>query len=116
MPELKETMIYRRKPFVTVFIIYLLCFAFRVWEYFALRTDQLFVGEAFIHKLVGIGILCVAVKIMSLDFKEIGFSKERAGWDLLNGILFGISVFSVALVLRLSFLFYRKISERCGSM
>lgn len=82
-------MITRRKPVVTVFFIYLICFAFRVWEYFVLRTDQSFVGEAFIHKLIGIAILCIAVKIMALAFKEIGFSKEHIVRDLLKGLLFG---------------------------
>lgn len=96
MSGLERPMITQRKPVVTVFMIYMLCFAFRVWEYFVLRTDQSFVGEAFIHKLVGIGILCIVAKIMSITFKEIGFSKERIGWDLLKGLLFGISIFTVA--------------------
>ena len=89
-------MITQRKPVVTVFLIYLLCFAFRVWEYFVLRTDQSFVGEAFIHKLIGIAILCIAVKIMALAFEEIGFSKEHIVRDLLKGLLFGASIFAVA--------------------
>ena len=96
MPGLEKTMITRRKPVVTVFLIYLLCFAFRVWEYFVLRTDPSFVGEAFIHKLIGIAILCIAVKIMALAFEEIGFSKEHIVRDLLKGLLFGASIFAVA--------------------
>ena len=96
MSGLEKIMITWRKPVVTVFLIYLLCFAFRVWEYFVLRTDQSFVGEAFIHKLVGIGILCIAVKIMALAFNKIGFSKEHIVGDLLRGLLFGISIFAVS--------------------
>lgn len=42
-----------------VFIIYLLCFVFRLFEYFILRTDQTVVGEAVVHKLIGIAILFV---------------------------------------------------------
>lgn len=89
-------MLYQRKPIVTVFIIYLLCFAFRVWEYFALRTDQTFWGEAFVHKLIGIGILCAAVKMLSFSFGEIGFAKKYAARDLIKGLLFGLSIFAVA--------------------
>ena len=96
MPGLEKTMFTRRKPVVTVFLIYLLCFAFRVWEYFVLRTDHSFVGEAFIHKLIGIAILCIAVKIMALAFKEIGFSKEHIVRDMLKGLLFCTSIFAVA--------------------
>lgn len=89
-------MLCQRKPFVIVFIIYLLCFAFRVWEYFALRTDQTFWGEAFVHKLIGIGILCATVKTLSFSFEEIGFAKKCAARDLIKGLLFGLSIFAVA--------------------
>ena len=96
MSGLEKDMIYQRKPLTTIIVIYLLCFAFRVWEYFGPRTDQSFVGEAFIHKLIGIAILCIAVKRMALAFKEIGFSKEHIVGDLLKGLLFGTSIFAVA--------------------
>ena len=89
-------MLCQKKPFVTVFIIYLLCFAFRVWEYFALRTDQTFWGEAFVHKLIGIVILCAAVKILPFSFGEIGFAKKCAMRDLIKGLLFGLAIFAVA--------------------
>ena len=40
-----------------VLAVYCVCFIFRIYEYFVLRTDQSFWGEAFVHKLIGIGIL-----------------------------------------------------------
>ena len=89
-------MLYQRKPIVIVFSIYLLCFAFRIWEYFVLRTDQTFWGEAFVHKLIGIGILCATVKMLSFSFGEIGFAKKYAAQDLTKGLLFGLSIFAVA--------------------
>ena len=89
-------MLTRKKPIAAVLLIYLLCFAFRVCEYFALRTDQTFWGEAFVHKLIGIGILCAAIKLLSLDFKTIGFAKKHVAQDLLKGLLFGLSIFAAA--------------------
>lgn len=87
---------YNKTPFLAVLIIYLLCFSFRACEYFILRTDQTFWGEAFVHKLVGIAILCLAVKITSFTFEEIGFSKENILQNLLKGLLFGLSMFAIA--------------------
>lgn len=92
----KSDIYYNKTPFLAVFIIYLLCFSFRVCEYFILRTDQTFWGEAFVHKLIGIVILCIIVKITSFTFKEIGFSKENIIQNLLKGLLFGLSVFTFA--------------------
>lgn len=45
-----------------VLTIYLVCFVARIFEYFVLRTDQTILGEAFIHKLFGIIVICLVVK------------------------------------------------------
>lgn len=80
----------------TVLFIYLLCFAFRVLEYFVLRTDQSFWGEAFVHKLIGIVILFVAAKNYGFKMKEIGFSENKVLPDLLKGFVFGVAIFVLA--------------------
>lgn len=92
----KTDIYYNKTPFLAVLIIYLLYFSFRVCEYFILRTDQTFWGEAFVHKLIGIVILCMTVKITSFTFEEIGFSKENIMQNLLKGLLFGLSMFAFA--------------------
>lgn len=51
------------KPLFAVPVIYILCFTFRFIEYFIIRTDQTFWGEAFLHKLLGIVILFIAAKL-----------------------------------------------------
>lgn len=76
-----------------VILIYVLCFMFRFLEYFLLRTDETFWGEAFIHKLAGILILFVAVKHWDLDFAEIGFTQNKILHRLSEGLAFGLLVF-----------------------
>lgn len=85
-----------KKILFTVLAIYLLCYAFRFFEYFILRTDQTWVREAIVHKLIGIVILFVAAKLLQFTMKEIGFSKENSLRNLLKGLAFGIGVFTVA--------------------
>ncbi len=73
--------------------IYFLCFIFRFMEYFLLRTDETFWGEAFIHKLTGIAILFIAVKHYDFRFAEIGFAQNKILYRLLEGSALGLFVF-----------------------
>ncbi len=86
----------KTKTILAVLIIYLLCFTFRVIEYFLIRTDETFFGEAFIHKLIGIGILVGCVFLFRYKFKDIGFKTGKAFLDILKGLAFGIAVFILA--------------------
>lgn len=85
-----------KQPLLSVLAVYVICFAFRFIEYFFIQTDRTFWGEAFIHKLVGIGILCVALHVFYLRAREIGFTKNDSLTRTLQGIGFGLLVFSVA--------------------
>ncbi len=76
-----------------VIFIYFLCFVFRFLEYFFLRTDETFWGEAFVHKLIGIVILFISVKYYNLRFTKIGFAKNGILRSLLAGLAFGLFVF-----------------------
>lgn len=90
-------MLQKKKRIVSVILfIYFLCFIFRIAEYFILRTDQTILGEAFVHKLIGIAILFVAAKRYGMKRKEIGFSKEKVFTNLLKGFAFGLSLFAFA--------------------
>ena len=84
------------KSLSVVLIIYLICFAFRILEYFILRTDQPFLGEAFIHKLIGIAVLFVVIKHFDFTFKEIGFTKSKTILYILKGLTFGLVIFVLA--------------------
>ncbi|MDD4844643.1 MAG: CPBP family intramembrane metalloprotease [Anaerotignum sp.] len=74
-------------------IIYFLCFAVRAFEYMILRTDRTVIGEAFIHKLLGIFLLFLALKYSSTKWREIGFTAEKMGKNIAYGLLLGLLVF-----------------------
>lgn len=86
----------KKNSLIMVLGIYLVCFVLRILEYFVLRTDQTFWGEAFVHKLLGIGILFVVAKGVGVKGSELGFSREKILRNLWNGFLFGIIVFAIA--------------------
>lgn len=75
---------------------YLLCYIFRILEYFVLRTDQTWVGEAIVHKVMGIVVLFVVIPCTKLTPAKIGFVKEKAFCNLLKGLAFGCGVFILA--------------------
>ena len=85
-----------RSPLLSVLVIYILCFIFRIIEYFIIRTDQTLLGEAIIHKIAGIIILWIAIKMLSSDFEYIGFKRKGIFKNIALGLLFGISVFAAA--------------------
>lgn len=91
-----EKMQKGKKVLSIVLIIYMLCYIFRLVEYFILRTDQTWIGEAIVHKLLGIAILFFAAKQLQFTIKEIGYSKGNSLRNLLKGLAFGVGVFIFA--------------------
>lgn len=83
-------------PLLSVLLIYLLCFLARGLEYFVLRTDQTVLGEAFVHKLLGIAILFAALKIYGWKFRDVGFAEHKVVLGIGKGLAFGCAVFAFA--------------------
>lgn len=84
------------KPFTLVAAIYTLYFILRVMDLFILRTDQTWVGEAIIHKLLGIVIMSIIACRLGFKPEEIGFSKGKSILNVFNGLAFGLSVYGIA--------------------
>lgn len=85
-----------QRGFSIVLIIYLVCFAFRIFEYFVLHTDRTWGGEAVVHKLVGIFILFAAVRMLKFSAADTGFSNKKAAGNVLRGLVLGLCTFAVA--------------------
>lgn len=97
----------KSKILFVILLIYILCFVFRGFEYFVLRTDQTFWGEAFVHKLIGIMIFCAVAKMYGMSLKDIGFEKNSVLRNLLKGLGFGLLVFFAAYMVEILILIVR---------
>ena len=78
-----------------VLTIYLVCFVARIFEYFVLRTDQTILGEAFIHKLFGIIVICLVVRRSGETLSDIGFVKNGYIRSAVKGLALGLSMFAI---------------------
>ena len=85
-----------KKVWLPAILVYLVCFAFRLIEYFVIRTDESFFGEAFIHKLLGIAVLLVSAKLLGYRAGELGFVKCHAARNILAGFCLGFACYAVA--------------------
>ena len=86
----------KSKPRTFVLGMYSICCILRAIEYFLLRTDQTIIGEAFIHKLLGITLLAVVLDRIQYQWQDIGFLPKQWKPDILKGLLLGVSVFVLA--------------------
>jgi membrane protease YdiL (CAAX protease family) len=87
---------FKQNPIRFILLFYAVCFVFRGIEYLVIRTDQSFIGEAFIHKLIGIALLAAAVWLIEYKWRDIGFTANNMIRNLFAGLLLGVVVFSVA--------------------
>lgn len=83
-----------KNPLLSLLVIYGLCYVFRGIEYFVIRTDKTFLGEAVLHKLAGIGIFLISVRLFSSSLEYIGLAKKQILKHFFMGLLFGIFVFA----------------------
>lgn len=86
----------KQNVLTAVLAIYFICYGFRIFEYFILRTDKTWVGEAVVHKLTGIVILFAAVGFLRETLADIGLARKGGLRNIGKGLFFGIGVFIIA--------------------
>ena len=86
----------KAKVLISILTIFLICMFIRVIEYWFIRTDQTVIAENFIHKLFGIMIMCICVKLFSLTLADIGFSKNNILKQTFLGVTMGLVFFGLA--------------------
>lgn len=84
------------KLIMTILAIYAVCFLFSCLEYFIIRTDQTFFGEAFVHKLLGTAVCFIALFALHIKPADAGFRVNRVYIKIHWGALLGISVYFLA--------------------
>ena len=85
-------------PLSVCIAIYLICYAFRMWEYLALKTDESVIGENFVHKACGIVVIFIALLASGLHWRDIGFTRtdrlKHIGWGLALGFVFYVLAYA----------------------
>lgn len=88
--------IEEKKPVLSCVILFAICGAARIIEYFVIKTDETIFAENFLHKAFGIAILAIVLHSRGNTWKSIGFIKGKMISDILKGFLLGGSCFFVA--------------------
>lgn len=85
-----------KKPVLFSLVIFTICLIIRIVEYFVIKTDTTFFSENFIHKLFGILLLLILLKITDYKLRDIGFKRQHFVKYLCCGLLLGFVCFGVA--------------------
>ena len=98
MEQSKKTIgkIFSQYPLRVCIALYLLCYAFRLWEYLALKTDESVIGENFIHKVCGVVVIFAALFASGLHWRDIGFIRAGRLKNIGLGLTLGIGFYTIA--------------------
>lgn len=88
--------ILKKHSIVVCWGIFIVCVIARIIEYFFIRTDETVLAENFIHKIFGIVILFILLRVTKSKWSDIGFVKTGFASNITKGLLLGIICFIVA--------------------
>ena len=86
----------RKTPILSCISVFMICAGARIFEYFVMRTDETFLSENVAHKIWGIVLLSIILRLFHLTWNEIGFKKNKVFLSLGKGFLLGTACFFVA--------------------
>jgi hypothetical protein len=81
-----------KRPFILAFVIFLICAVFHYIEVLIIRTDETFLADNFINKVIGIAILLLVLRPLNYSLRLIGFQKDKLRY-LLFGFITGLLCF-----------------------
>ena len=83
-------------PLSVCIAIYFICYAFRLWEYFVLKTDESVIGENFIHKACGVAVIFAVLFVSGLHWRDIGFVRDGRLKNIGLGLILGFGFYTIA--------------------
>lgn len=83
----------KRKTISVISISFILLMIIRTIEIIFVKTDQTWVGENIIHKICCILLIWIALDMLKLRWRDLGFSKKGIFTGLKYGLALGISTF-----------------------
>lgn len=95
----------KRRTIHVISMIFILLMIVRVLEIIFVKTDQTWVGENIIHKICCILLIWIALDMLKLSWRDLGFSKKGLFTGLKYGLALGISTFLLSYVAEFIVLF-----------
>lgn len=86
----------KERPVLSCVILFCLCGAARWIEYFVIRTDATILSENFLHKVFGIAVLTVVLRMLHSGWGDIGLGRTGAVSGIGKGLLLGGGCFLLA--------------------
>lgn len=83
-------------PLLACFVVYATCYFFRLIEYLVLRTDEGTLGENLVHKIAGITIIFIVLRILHLRWRDIGFRSKHWLKNIGLGLCLGAFFYAIA--------------------
>ena len=83
-------------PLLACFVVYAICYFFRLIEYLVLRTDEGTLGENLVHKIAGIAIIFIVLRILHLRWRDIGFRSKHWLKNIGLGLCLGAFFYAIA--------------------
>lgn len=86
----------KKRPILSCTILFAICGAARLIEYFVIRTDETILAENFLHKIFGIVFLAVILRLLHSSWQSVGFAKDGIVSGVGKGLALGGCCFIAA--------------------
>ena len=96
----------KKRPILSCAAIFVICGFARVIEYFVIRTDETILSENFLHKIFGIIISAVVLRLLNSSWQSIGFAKIGAVSGIAKGFALGGCCFTAAYAIECLMLYH----------